>query len=68
MTYTTNCRFRMCLGLTVLVVVDRVGHGEQGGVVLHPLLHAVDDRPVGFNEVFFQSLQVGDDFLQREKK
>ena len=43
--------------LTVLVVVDLVGHGEQGGVLLDPVLHRVHQVLVRLHYVLFQYLQ-----------
>ena len=50
-------KIRIKFKLTVLVVVDLVGHGEQGGVLLDPVLHRVHQVLVRLHYVLFQYLQ-----------
>ena len=52
--------------LTVLVVVDLVGHGKEGGVLLDPVLHRVHQVLVGLHHVFLQNLEavISDTFCQ----
>ena len=43
--------------LTVLVVVDLVGHCKEGGVLLDPVLHRVHQVLVRLNHVFLENLE-----------
>ena len=40
-----------------MVVVDLVGHGKEGGVLLDPVLHRVDQVLVRLHHVFFKNLE-----------
>ena len=42
--------------LTILIIVDLVGHGEEGGVLLQPVLHVVQQVLVSLHHLLFQQL------------
>ena len=50
--------------LTILVVVDVVGHGEECGVLLHPVAEAAQQLLVGVHHVLLQQLQLGKVLLE----
>ena len=45
--------------LTILIIVDLVGHGEEGGVLLQPVLHVVQQVLVGLHHLLLQQLTHG---------
>jgi len=47
-----------------LVVVDFVGHGEEGCVIAGPLLHVDDEVAMRVHQVLFQFLQMRNRFLE----
>ena len=42
--------------LTILIIVDLVGHGEEGGVLLQPVLHVVQQVLVSLHHLLLQQL------------
>ena len=54
--------------LTILIIIHFIGHGEQGRILLNPLLHVIYDSFVGLDQFFLQGLQVGDGFLKNGEK
>jgi hypothetical protein len=45
-------------GLTVLIIVDLVAHGEKADVLVHPVLHAVHQVLVWLEDLLLQQLEV----------
>ena len=45
--------------LTILIIVDLVGHGEEGGVLLQPVLRVVQQVLVSLHHLLFQQLTHG---------
>ena len=45
--------------LTILIIVDLVGHGEEGGVLLQPVLHVVQQVLVSLHHLLLQQLTHG---------
>ena len=55
---TSSSSPALLLFLTVLIVVDLVGHGEERGVLLDPVLHGVHQVLVGLHHFLLQSLNM----------
>ena len=47
-----------------MVIVDVVGHGEERGVLLHPVSEAAQQLLVGVHHVLLQQLQLGEVLLE----